>query len=156
MLMTVIYGDLFTTKADVIAHQVNCLGVMGAGVAKQVRSKYPSVYKAYSAMCATWEPNKLLGAMQFIPVDNGNRCVANLFGQLGIRGSRYEWHTDHDALYQAMRQLRDTMLSRRLYSVAMPYAIGCGLGGGDLKQVHDGIKRAFDGTGITVELWKLN
>ena len=38
-----IYGDIFLSNADAILHQVNCQGVMGSGVAKQVREKYPIV-----------------------------------------------------------------------------------------------------------------
>lgn len=38
-----IKGDIFQSSADVILHQVNCQGVMGSGVAKQVREKYPDV-----------------------------------------------------------------------------------------------------------------
>ena len=30
-------GDILHTEADVICHQVNCKGVMGAGLAKQIR-----------------------------------------------------------------------------------------------------------------------
>ncbi len=31
--------DLLQVQADVIAHQVNCQGVMGAGIAKQIRNR---------------------------------------------------------------------------------------------------------------------
>ena len=39
--------DIFKSGADLICHQVNCQGVMGSGIAKQVREKYPKVYKEY-------------------------------------------------------------------------------------------------------------
>lgn len=32
-------GDILHTEADVICHQVNCKGVMGAGLAKQIRNQ---------------------------------------------------------------------------------------------------------------------
>ena len=34
-------GDILHTEADVICHQVNCKGVMGAGLAKQIRNQIP-------------------------------------------------------------------------------------------------------------------
>jgi O-acetyl-ADP-ribose deacetylase (regulator of RNase III) len=37
--ISIIEGDLLDQKADVITHQVNCLGVMGAGVALQIKNK---------------------------------------------------------------------------------------------------------------------
>lgn len=42
-----IKGDIFESGAQVILHQVNCQGVMGSGVAKQVREKYPIVFEYY-------------------------------------------------------------------------------------------------------------
>ena len=41
-------GDILTTPTrnedTVICHQVNCCGVMGAGLAKQIRDKWPVVF----------------------------------------------------------------------------------------------------------------
>lgn len=49
--MTEINGDILTIPTDgrptVVCHQVNCKGVMGAGLAKQIREKHPEVYEAY-------------------------------------------------------------------------------------------------------------
>lgn len=47
-----ITGDLFAdTTADAIAHGCNCRGVMGAGVAAQIRRLYPDAYEAYRSAC---------------------------------------------------------------------------------------------------------
>lgn len=72
--------DILNTKAQVIAHQVNCLGVMGAGVAKAIRDKYPAAYLQYKRLCS--EPFDPLGACQMAKTEDG--YVANLFGQYGI------------------------------------------------------------------------
>ena len=47
--MKIIYkkGNLLDAQTDVIAHQVNCQGVMGSGVAKQIKEKWPDVFKQY-------------------------------------------------------------------------------------------------------------
>jgi len=42
-----INGDLFSTKDKIILHGCNTLGKMGAGVALQMRQKYPKVYRDY-------------------------------------------------------------------------------------------------------------
>lgn len=44
IMIKVINGDLFTSDARIIAHQVNCQGKMDSGVAQQVKNKYPNVY----------------------------------------------------------------------------------------------------------------
>ena len=47
MSIKIIDGDLFTTNAKIICHQVNCQGEMNTGVAQQVREKFPHVYEEY-------------------------------------------------------------------------------------------------------------
>ena len=71
--------DIFESGADVICHQTNCQGVMGSGVAKQVREKYPQVYEQYKRVCASGE--RLLGRTQIVPI-SATQSIANLFGQL--------------------------------------------------------------------------
>ena len=51
-------GDLFSTDAKYICHQVNCQGKMGSGVAKQVREKFPMVFENYKAACDSWATSK--------------------------------------------------------------------------------------------------
>ena len=44
-------GSLLEADADIICHQVNCQGAMGAGVAKQIADKWPNVKKEYVKFC---------------------------------------------------------------------------------------------------------
>ena len=38
-------GDLLESNCNFICHQVNCQGVMGSGIAKQIRNLFPFVYE---------------------------------------------------------------------------------------------------------------
>lgn len=153
-------GDLLNSTADVIAHQVNCLGKMGAGVAKDIRDKWPDVYISYQDYCKRAEnPQDLLGKVLLLPIGQGDvfsRVVANLFGQLSTRNNTYVGRvTDYTALESAMRKTLALMKAYGYKSIAMPYKIGCGLGGGDWDKVEEIIHRVFDDTDIEVELWML-
>lgn len=119
----VIKGNLLTSNENVIIHQVNCQGVMGAGIAKQIKDKYPMVFSAYKKYC----PNpQLLGKIQYIRV-NDDRYIINLFGQNGFgRDKRY---TDYSALRTGIRKALDFAADRGYKSVGIPYMIGCGLAG---------------------------
>lgn len=45
-------GDLLKQdKVDIICHQTNCKGVMGAGIAFQIKRTYPEVFKKYKEFC---------------------------------------------------------------------------------------------------------
>ena len=80
-------GDVLASGAPIIAHQVNCKGVMGAGVAKAIKKKYRSVYNDYRKLCVE-KGAALMGETQFVWTAD-RTVVANCFAQneFGI-GSR--------------------------------------------------------------------
>ena len=45
-------GDVLKSGADVICHQVNCKGVMGTGLALQVKKQNPKLFQEYRLVCA--------------------------------------------------------------------------------------------------------
>lgn len=45
--------SIFDVGANVIVNPVNCVGVMGKGLAEVFKSKYPENYKLYRAYCNT-------------------------------------------------------------------------------------------------------
>ena len=44
-------GDMFTSDAPYLCHQVNCMGKMGSGIARTVREKFPNAYHDYMTLC---------------------------------------------------------------------------------------------------------
>ena len=44
-------GNILHSGADIIVQQVNCRGVMGAGLAKQIATRYPDVLAMYKKYC---------------------------------------------------------------------------------------------------------
>lgn len=51
MSITEIKGNIFTTKAQTIVNTVNCVGVMGAGIALEFRLREPEMYLRYVEIC---------------------------------------------------------------------------------------------------------
>ncbi|MFA7326219.1 MAG: macro domain-containing protein [Candidatus Kapaibacterium sp.] len=47
-----IVGNIFTTKKQTIVNTVNCVGVMGAGIALEFRLRYPDMYQKYVQLCS--------------------------------------------------------------------------------------------------------
>jgi len=45
-------GDFFDYEADIRINTVNCVGVMGAGVALLFKNKFPDMFKDYSNACS--------------------------------------------------------------------------------------------------------
>src|SRR6056297_868846 len=44
-------GDIFEEEADAIVNTVNCVGVMGRGIALQFKKRFPENFKVYEAAC---------------------------------------------------------------------------------------------------------
>ena len=166
MPVKIIDGDLFTTKARIIAHQVNCQGVMGSGVAKQIRQRNPQMFLNYARHCAAakrtgWSPlgtNLILhtdaDADSYVPgtmVYTG-QYVCNMFAQnmYGYDGRRY---TNIDALRSCFTKLAQYAREDGL-TVAMPYKVGCVRGGANWEVVYKMIEEIF--RDVNVELWRLD
>ena len=146
-------GDLLTSKADVICHQTNCLGIMGGGVALQIRRKWPQVYEEYVKYCEQFQdnPEKLLGDVQMCSIGNG-QYVANIFGQCYCGTDKR--YTDYEALKKGFAEVANWVKSGRVQSVAFPKLFGCGLAGGDWSIVSVMIEDAFKHTDAVVEIWE--
>jgi O-acetyl-ADP-ribose deacetylase (regulator of RNase III) len=134
-----IQGNIFDCTQDIIVHQTNCLGVMGTGLALQVKQKYPKVFNAYYHYCKTTQAKDLLGTTLICEADDG-KYIANLFGQFNYGDGL---QTDYDSFKTALQEIHDFAKENGL-SVALPYKIGCGLGGGDWDVILDIITQIFN------------
>ncbi len=51
-MIHVVQGDLFASGCEALVNPVNCVGVMGKGLALQFRRRFPANYEAYRDACA--------------------------------------------------------------------------------------------------------
>ncbi|MGX4585352.1 macro domain-containing protein [Paenibacillus chitinolyticus] len=144
MGVKIVQGNLMEAAEDIIGHQVNCMGVMGAGLAKLIKRDYPEVFKQYKLSCSN--KGELLGHCQIVPTKN-EKCIANLFGQYGYGVQKR--HTDYIALRGALNELK-SLAMKSGQSIALPYNIGCGLAGGDWDIVGQIIEEVFIDYDVTL------
>lgn len=150
-MIKIIEGNLFDTKADVICHQCNCQGVMGTGVAAEVKRRYPKVYESYHADYL--EGKLVLGYVNF-SVANEKQVIANLCGQekYGYDGKEY---TNYDKLQECFERVVEYLKTHygKRPTVAFPYLMSCHRGGGDWNVVYQMIEETFED--YEVEIWRL-
>ena len=128
--MKFLKGDILDAPHGIIGHQVNCQMVMGAGLAKQIRTKYPIVFQEYSEVMGKYPVKRRLGKCQMVQV-NQNLYVANLFGQYHF-APRGQQHTDYGSLGLALHALNKWAKAKRPdLPIFLPKGLGCGLAGGD-------------------------
>lgn len=121
-MVKIIKGDLLSTDADIICHQVNLQGYMGGGLALSIAKKYPDVEYEYIKY-----PYKKLGEVCFSETEDF--IIANCFSQTE------DFDTDYDALLKCLFEVRFFMKACGLKTVAMPYKYGCGIANGDWEKV---------------------
>lgn len=141
-------GDLLKSKENIIGHQTNCLGVMGAGIADKIKKLYPEIFKPYQELCfAHKKSDSLLGECQLVKAHTEGKYVANLFGQHTISHSEQE--TNYDKLEEALVKLKETAKENNL-SIGLPWQLGSGLGGGDWNEVRSRIEKVFSDYPVTI------
>lgn len=123
--MNTITGDLLQLaddgKFDVIAHGCNCFCTMGAGIAKQIRIKYPEAYQV-DKITKSGDRNKL-GTITYAV--NGNLTIVNCYTQYNYGPGKV--NIDYNALRKCLKEIKKQFTGKR---IGLP-AIGCGLAGGD-------------------------
>ncbi|MFL6197353.1 MAG: macro domain-containing protein [Thermoanaerobaculia bacterium] len=130
-------GDILKAEAEALVNTVNCVGVMGRGIALQFKNVFPANFKAYETACQRGEVQP--GHM-FV-FDTGEltlpRYVINFPTKRHWRGkSRIEdIETGLTALVAEIR-------ARDIHSIAIP-PLGSGLGGLDWSEVRPLIERAM-------------
>ena len=146
-MITEVDGNLLTySDLVVIGHQTNCLGVMGSGIARQIKNMHPEVFNEYNKLCRLHKDDRsLLGECLICKVNNSNKFVANIFGEYSFTESVAPFenrHTDYDALRTALESFKNWCLSfinenvvELPLKVGIPYKLGCGLAGGDWDNV---------------------
>jgi len=132
-------GDILWADVVALVNPVNCLGVMGAGLAAKFKAAYPENFKAYVAAC-----------------DRGDVYPGRLFvfdlGRLGPRSliinfpTKRRWTGKSTLAYieTGLAALVREVKERSIPSIAIP-ALGCGLGGLAWSDVRPLIERAFAG-----------
>ena len=130
-------GDILSEEADALVNTVNCVGVMGRGIALQFKRAFPENFKAYAARC---KQNEMQPGRVFV-FETGQapppRWIVNFPTKRHWRGkSRME---DVEA---GLRSLADEIRSRGIRSITIP-PLGSGLGGLSWPEVHTRLEAAL-------------
>ena len=123
-------GDLLKADTQAIINTVNCVGVMGKGIALQFKQAYPANYDAYRRACEAGEVR--LGEM-FV-FDTGSMIFPRYIINFPTKG-HWKAHSRIADIASGLDDLRRVLIERRIKSVAVP-PLGCGNGGLDWSDVE--------------------
>lgn len=105
--------SIFDIKAESYVNTVNCVGVMGTGIAQQFKSKYPSMFDVYKSEC---ELGKIKpGNCNTYYSDKHKHYIFNL----SVKRDWKEWST-LEWVESAVRHLKLEIIERDIKSIALP------------------------------------
>lgn len=113
-----IKGDIFTAETQTIVNTVNCVGVMGKGIALTYKQKYPDMYKSYRKIC----DNKLLRP-GLLHLWKGDVWILNF-------PTKDNWRNASKVSYleDGLKKFVETYEDRGIESISFPQ-LGCANGG---------------------------
>jgi O-acetyl-ADP-ribose deacetylase (regulator of RNase III) len=132
-------GDILQEDAEALVNTVNCVGIMGRGIALQFKNAFPENFKTYVAACNRNEvqPGQML-VFKTGRLTNP-KYIINFPTKRHWRGkSRIE--DIHSGLVALANEIR----SRNIHSIAIP-PLGSGLGGLDWSNVRPRIENSLRG-----------
>lgn len=130
-------GDILRDESEAIVNTVNCVGVMGRGIALQFRNAYPENYAAYEKACQRGDVQPGRMFVHETGELTGPRYIINFPTKRHWRGkSRME---DIEA---GLKGLVEVLREKKIRSIALP-PLGSGLGGLDWSEVRRRIVAAL-------------
>jgi len=130
-------GNILSADVEALVNTVNCVGVMGRGIALQFRKAFPRNYDDYKAVC----DRKILRPGMMLTHElhqlHNPQFIINFPTKRHWKGkSRIE------DIASGLEALVEEIHRRNIRSIAVP-PLGCGLGGLDWAEVRPMIERAF-------------
>lgn len=112
-------ANIWNAEKGLILIPVNCVGAMGAGLARQCKDKHPEVFKYYRKLCDAGEFN--IRTMRIVDIDETRAVLLIPTKMHWKQNSRPHWVEDN------LRRL-GSCLDRCKYDELHVPAVGCGLG----------------------------
>lgn len=140
-----IKGNIFSSKAQTIVNAVNCVGVMGKGIALVFKLRYPNMFAEYQQLCKTKaiEIGKI-----WLYKEMGLRWVVNF-------PTKFHWKYDSKPIYleKGLQNFVDTYQTFGIKSIAFPL-LGAHNGGLEPQFVKELMSKYLSKCEIPIEIYE--
>ncbi|MFP3591338.1 macro domain-containing protein [Chryseobacterium sp. SIMBA_038] len=104
-------GNIFESNAQTLVNTVNCIGVMGKGLALEYKKRYPSMFLEYQRMCSRGLLN--IGKLWIYKMPN--KWILNF-------PTKYDWRQPSNEMYleKGLEKFMTTYRDRGIMSIAFP------------------------------------
>lgn len=140
----IIIGNVFTTRCQTIVNTVNCVGVMGAGIALECRLRYPAMYQQYASLCKEGKID--IGTLWIYKAHE--RWVLNFPTK-----QHWKYPTKEEYLHAGLAKFMSTYEARGVESIAFP-VLGAHNGGLEPARSIEIMKSYLRACSIRVEIYQ--
>jgi O-acetyl-ADP-ribose deacetylase (regulator of RNase III) len=140
-------GNIFTTEAQTIVNTINCVGVMGAGIAFEFKLRFPDMYSKYQMLCRHKQ------------IDIGKLWIYNTPNNSSYKKilnfpTKYDWKQPSKIEYleKGLEKFLETYKEKNITSIAFPI-LGSDKGGVDKNISLELMKKYLSQCDIDVEIW---
>ena len=136
-------GNIFTTKAQTIVNTINCVGVMGAGIAYEFRLRHKEMFSRYIELCEKRQID--IGKLWIYK--NKDKKILNF-------PTKYDWRypSKEEYLHKGLQKFVDTYSQRGIESIAFPL-LGAQKGGLSEKKSLEIMHHYLLQCNIEIEIW---
>lgn len=160
--LSLVKGDMFFSKMHTLTISVNCVGVMGKGVASRAKYLFPAAYVYYQELC---RKRKLqLGKPYLYKRENSVEVQladepfslpqVNMETWYLLFPTKYHWRNraDLEGIRQGLQWIQQNYQKEGIHSLALP-ALGCGLGWLQWQEVGPVLCRYLSALNIPVQIY---
>ena len=144
MSVKVITGNIFTSSCHTIVNTVNCVGVMGAGIALECRFRYPEMHEKYINLC---NDNKIETGLLWL-YKSPKRWVLNFPTK-----KHWKYPSKKEYLHAGLEKFCDTYKEKGIESIAFPL-LGADKGGIPKEDSLSIMRSYLDNIDIEVEIYR--
>jgi len=144
-MIKIISGNIFTSTCQTLVNTVNTQGVMGAGIALEMKLRYPEMFLKYASLC---ERHLIEIGKLWIYEVSYDRQILNF-------PTKTNWKQPSrvDYLERGLRKFVTTYEERGIESIAFPL-LGADKGGLDQDYVIKLMQKEMDSVTIPIEIYK--
>ena len=147
--ISLISGNIFHSEMQTIAITVNCVGVMGKGIALEMKNKAPEAYEKYRDLCSA-------GKMKIGESIVYDEDLESLNGKkLLFFPTKSHWRTPSKLfeIKSGLKHFAENYADMGIKSIAFP-ALGCGNGGLDWNDVKPLMYELLEDLDIEIEIFE--
>lgn len=145
-MITYIKGDIFTSECQTIVNTVNCLGVMGKGIALEYKKRYPEMFEIYKEFCKKKMLN--IGLLYLYKSKKDKKWILNF-------PTKYDWRkpSQYEYLEKGLQKFVDTYKQKGITSIAFPL-LGTQNGCLDKEEVKKIMYEYLEDCDIQIEIYE--